>query len=225
MEDETRAMQHLFAQREKLINTLRYHAGGLDPEDLLSDAVLRLFERLRAGDTLPDHLEAYLIRAAKNAVIDYYRSPRSREELQDPAAPEFTGRLIHSDEDFHHHIETSPERKLLRNAFINLTEIQQRVLIETTIYKRPPRDLVGEFDMTPQNIANTAHRARRALGNEVLRLLLIRGTFECQRYARRISGRPPVLPIKAVAHLNACAICRQHINYFHSLLNETRRVE
>ena len=68
-----------------ILSRVNYNA---EAEDILQDVFLRIHRRI---DTLDesDHLQAWIYRIARNAVIDYYRQRRPTEELPpDLRAPE-----------------------------------------------------------------------------------------------------------------------------------------
>lgn len=211
------AMAQLAEQRAYLISRLRSHCGRLDPEDVLSEAILRLAERSRAGTPLPNDVGAYVLRSAKNIVIDFYRSPMSREYVTDPRDLELSELFIHEDDNQRRQIELADDVTLLHQAVANLPEGQQRILIETAVRGRRPKELAREFCVTAAVIATRSRRARVALGNEVCRLLLMRGGPECKRHAARISTRPASLPKLAAHHLRTCPCCARHLRQFESL--------
>ena len=210
-------LNQLAAQRNRLIALLRPHCGHLDPEDLIAEATLRLAERLAAGEETPEHPTAYVLRSAKNLAIDHYRSARAREIYLDPHDTAQEPLLTHHDDTLRHRIEIGGDAALVRQAFLGLSSEQQRILVETAVHGRPPRDLASEFGTRAALIATAAHRARRALGNETLRLLLMRGDTECQRHARRISTRAATLPRHAANHLYSCNTCQEHVDEFNAL--------
>lgn len=217
MDTITAALAQLAKQRVHLIKRLRPHCGRLDPEDVLSEAILRLAERLRAGETLPRNLGAYVLRSAKNIAIDFYRSPLSREDAVNPHGLEHSELLIHEDDDQQRQIEMADDVNLLHQAVANLPSGQQRILIETAVRRRRPKELTHEFGLSAALIATRAVRARVALGNEVCRLLLIRGGPECKRHAARLSTRSAPLPNPAAQHLRSCPCCERHLKQFESL--------
>lgn len=210
-------LTQLAAQRKKLIALLRPHCGRLDPEELIAEATFRLAERLAAGEEAPEHPTAYVLRSAKNLAIDHYRSARAQEIYLDPHDTAQEPMLTHHDDALRHRIEISDDAALVRQAFRGLTTQQQRVLLETAVHGRPPRDLTMELGTHAALIATAAHRARKALGNETLRLLLMRGDTECQRHARRISTRAATLPRHTANHLYACKTCQGHVDEFNAL--------
>ncbi|MBF4514166.1 sigma-70 family RNA polymerase sigma factor [Plantibacter sp. VKM Ac-2885] len=217
------ALARLGTQRRKLVGQIQRVCGGLDPEDLLSEAILRLAERLADGMLLPDHIEAYVVRSAKNLAADYFRSPRSREHCFDPSVTEHTMVFAHHDEPLHHDIETAQDRALVRRALSNLSQPQQRLLIETAVHDRRPRELVDELGIASAAISTAAHRARKALCAEILRLILLRGEPGCHPHAARIAARPHAPPLHAARHLRDCATCRSNLEFFHSLTVMMRR--
>lgn len=210
-------LTQLAAQRSKLIALLRPHCGRLDPEGLIAEATLRLAERLAAGDEAPEHPTAYVLRSAKNLAIDHYRSARAREIHLDPEDATQEPLLAHHDDALRRRIEIADAAALVRQAFLNLTSEQQLVLLKTTVHGRPPRELVPELGTRAALVATAAHRSRRALGNETLRLLLMRGDAECQRHARRISTRTAALPRHSDHHLFTCMTCQRHVDAFNAL--------
>ncbi|WP_254791517.1 RNA polymerase sigma factor, partial [Curtobacterium sp. MCBA15_005] len=52
----------------------------IDPEDLLSEALVRLVEKWASGNGPSEHVNAYVIRSMRNRVIDELRSPRSKTD-------------------------------------------------------------------------------------------------------------------------------------------------
>lgn len=79
----TAALAQLAKQRVHLVKRLRPHCGRLDPEDVLSEPILRLAERSCRGNLAPKSCRPRSPISKKDA-IDFHRSPLSREDAVDP---------------------------------------------------------------------------------------------------------------------------------------------
>lgn len=155
--------------------------GVMDPEDLLSEALLSCLEA-RAGSLPPDHLNAYLATAMRNRVIDELRSSRRREvelseqivgvvpPLEAPAGGELG------------------ERELVRAALARVSEVHCRYLIRTVVEGRKPRELVDEFGRSAAALSSLAQRARNALARALSMEIIERCAATAHR--RTSSGQP-----------------------------------
>lgn len=143
--NETERLWGEFA--DQLGGFLRARVGSdAEAEDIRGEVFLKLHKELEAERTIHD-LGAWLYRAARNAVIDHYRTRRSTEEVNEttlgssaPDAPDISPlmasfrRMIHSLPDGYREavlladIEEIPHKEVAGRLGLSLSATKSRVL-------------------------------------------------------------------------------------------------
>lgn len=200
-----------FAQNLPLLAALsRRIAGGvIDPDDLLSDAILSVLAKWAQGGGPTEYVNAYVAQAMRNRVKDELKSPRSRvQHLEDagdqPAEPDPQIRRA----------DIQRELGLVRRAMSLLPEDQRAVLTATVVDGRKPRELEGQLGRPSASIYSLSRRARINLRRTMLKLLLEKDAPpECRVAAQRLPetvGESPEFNgrTSAAEHYRTCRRCR-----------------
>lgn len=208
--DDDRLGEHLIQNWGLLVGMSRRLAGAaIDPDDLLSDALLATYSQWRRAPGTIQHLNAYIIGAMRNRVKDELKSPRSRvgsledeDALRAPHNPAID------------RIELESEMSLLREALAQLPD-DQRSVLEALFYRgRSAGQLTTELQRSRPAVSMLARRAKNNLKRMMLKILLEK---EAPREAcRHAAGKLPLvvgdLPPtdgEAGAHWAGCARCRR----------------
>jgi len=221
--DRAAAGVYLGRHRAYLMAAARAIAGRrLDPEDLLSAALVQLLGQWERGSGPEENATAYVIRSMRNAAIDESRSPRSRVDTfgdideSDPihAAP---------DDPRVHRAELHEEFGLVRRALDRLTVDQRVVLRETVIHGRKPADVAPEARRSAAAVSSLAARARRGLRRAVLIEFLAAGGPECLANAEQLPDSVETSPgghrvrERGLAHVRECRRCQANWARFGAL--------
>lgn len=138
----------------RLIRARLGHHSELDPEDVVSDVVLRLFER---ADLLAEveNLTAYLFQAAGNRLIEMLRRRRATE----PLPPE------HADDspDPERQAQGKEWRRLLEAALERLSPPEKAVWLAVEMDGTGFRELARRWDEPIGTLLSRKHRADRKL--------------------------------------------------------------
>lgn len=138
-------------------------AAGIDPEDLLSDAILATFVRCQRGGSPTDNLRGYLRQVMRNRVIDLLRSPDRRVTPHpDPPA------LHYLDTAEHHAIESASEYRYLTAAMNRLPSDQALALRENVVAGLKPGQLAARMRRTSSGVYSLLYRAKASLRKEFL---------------------------------------------------------
>ncbi len=132
----------------------------VEPEDLLQDAILNLFERHVSSDVRPESINAYLIRSMRNRVIDLIRSPSHLVATVDPTilVESLEASRAHENPD-----ETVWMRLDVRQALEALPKLQREVAVQVLVLGRKPGDVAADSGRAPEAVYSALRRARRAL--------------------------------------------------------------
>ncbi|MGO3148042.1 MAG: sigma-70 family RNA polymerase sigma factor [Leucobacter sp.] len=201
--------EHLIENWSLLVAMSRRIAGQvIDPDDLLSEALLSTFARWQRMPGTIQHLNPYIIGAMRNRVKDELKSPRSKvgsleneDSLLSPPNPAID------------RIELVSEVSLMRRAFEQLPEDQRRVL-EAMFYRdQSASQLTEELQRSRPAVSMLAARAKNNLKRTMLKLLLEKeaSSDACLHAASNlpitISEQPPTSGA-AGEHCVECARCR-----------------
>lgn len=144
-----------------------------EAQDIVQSLYLKLYRRLESGTHL-DNPEAFLFTAARNAVIDYYRTRRQHAEL--PEIEESVDR----DESEH----TAETRKTMTSWMLplveELPEPYRSTLRMSELEERPYREIAAAL-----GISRSAVKSRVRRGRERMRSALL----ACCRFAFDAAGR------------------------------------
>lgn len=176
---------------------------GVDADDLLSEAVLRLLEVVAQGHEPPRNVEAYVIASMRNRLADEFRSPRwrlrSHEEVPDPGDDDS---VAHDQTDLYRQFE------LVREAFARLPEDQRTVLWATVVEGRRPRELKDLLNRSAGAIHSLKYRAKESLQRALLQVMLEQDAEpQCREAAAEL---PKTLgPDAETPHMRQCHRCRR----------------
>lgn len=142
---------------EELLERVRAFAarrlpGDADPEDVVQEAALRLVQQ---GSRVSDP-GAWLWRAVRNLVADFYRSRRGRTEPLEKAG-ELTAPPADSDEAFH------SLARCLGPLLVGLSGQDRAVLEQVELQGLPQAELARRLGLAPSTVKSRAQRARRRL--------------------------------------------------------------
>lgn len=111
-----------------------------DAEDLMSDAITRLMLATRNPNFRIDNVRSYITATMRNLAVDFARSPRSSTDAKDNT---FFAQLELSaahETDEYRAVELQPEYELVKRAFVELKEVEQRLLTEVILNGgKPPK--------------------------------------------------------------------------------------
>lgn len=126
-----------------------------DPDDLVSEAFLRVFTTLRNGHGPTDALRPYLFVTVRNVAITWAKTPESRalDEIDEPAYDANIGGALME----------GANRDKLREALESLPEQWRQILWATEIEGQRPAQLSERFGLQANSVAALAYRAREAL--------------------------------------------------------------
>jgi RNA polymerase sigma factor (sigma-70 family) len=131
----------------------RQFSSIADPDDLVSEAYLRIFGALQRGGGPHEAFRPYLYRTIRNVALSQVRSETS-------VPLDFAGDLV----DPHADPETITERKTITaRAFRTLPERWQTVLWYTEVEGMEPAEAAPYLGLAPNSVAALAYRAREGL--------------------------------------------------------------
>lgn len=187
---------------------------GIDPEDLLSEAVAKL---LALGTDSPPSIvsvRSYLASAMRNVAIDFTRSPRSRVVAHEDEFFLQIPQQEDPEEARRRAAELHGEFLLIRRAFGELDSEDQALLEKTLIEGRGPKDVAVETGLSAAAVSLRAFRAKAALKRQLLVQFLRAGSRDCVDNANKIAGEvferlsdhsPRARGLK---HVNDCDTCQ-----------------
>lgn len=188
------------------------HRGRSAPEDIVAEAAARVLALLREGRGPEESFRAYFLTAVRTVAVDQGRRdlrlvPTEDDDLEELAAPAladpFAGLAV--DED---------GMALVRAAFGELSERDQRILWHTTVEGAAPRAVAPVLGMTANAVSVRAMRARESLRANFLDARAARGlaaadSDECrwtvEHLGAFVRGRLPKRQTeRARAHVEGC---------------------
>ncbi|MBN9613124.1 MAG: sigma-70 family RNA polymerase sigma factor, partial [Actinobacteria bacterium] len=178
---------------------------GLDPDDLVSEAYLKIFELVLGGRGPQGAFRPYLYQVIRTAAVDRYRSPeRTNAELDE--IPDLHEAGPWEDNAF--------DLNAVSQAFSSLDERWQAALWYTEVEQMPPRRAAALLGLSANAAAALAVRAREALRSSWVEAHVNRelAEAECrttldrlQRYQRgKLTARASR---EVAAHLDHCESC------------------
>ncbi|WP_430592120.1 sigma-70 family RNA polymerase sigma factor [Humidisolicoccus flavus] len=197
----------------------RFESVGLSAEDLVSTAVLRLYQSLEKGSGQVDNLAAYLVTSMRNAAIDFNRSRKSSEVTMGDF---FEGESPFDVEDrtttARERIDRHREYALVHQALRQLPAQQQRVLIDTAVHEMKPAELAQSYGVSAGTLAVRANRARSALKIALRRVILAETAHtECQPYIEDLAKYDAPSTRAASAHRESCEYCEGALERFRAM--------
>jgi RNA polymerase sigma factor (sigma-70 family) len=133
------------------------HRGRAAPEDIVAEASARVFDLIRRGKGPEEHFRAYFLSTVRTVATDHARRdlrivPAEADQLEVLAEP------VHEVHD-----TDGIDADLVREAFAELPERDQRVLWHTTVEGEAPRTIAPRLGLTANAVSARAVRAREAL--------------------------------------------------------------
>ncbi len=208
--DKRAAAEYFNRHLEYLAAMARYLASStIDPEDLLSEAVVGLLAVWSQGKGPTTGVNSYLLRSMRNRLIDEYRSPRSRLQQsadEEEGLPPFvqSTRVI----------DMYREASIIREAVKKLPQDQQIVLWATIVEGRKPSELETELNRPASAIYALGRRARVGLKRVILQTVLEEDApAECLRWSSKLpetvtSEIESAPDSRGMKHIRECKRCR-----------------
>ncbi|MGM1018772.1 MAG: RNA polymerase sigma factor [Actinomycetota bacterium] len=209
---DRRAAGEYFSQNLRLLTAVSRRIAGnaVDPDDLLSEAMLGVLTKWSQGSGPTEFVNAYIAQSMRNRLKDELKSPRSKvtpiEDSDDLAAERQPG-LRRAD--------LHRELSLVRHALATLPADQQAVLTATVVEGKKPRDIESELGRPSSAIYSLSRRARLNLRRAVLKLMLDENAPDaCREAARQLPDAVGKTPDETVAsdpssHYRTCSRCRR----------------
>lgn len=150
------AMRELWRQHH---GAARRYAASLtrrfDPDDLVSEAFLRIFSAMQNGGGPTGALRPYLFVTIRNIAARWARLPgeRSLDDIEEPGY----------DADLGASLVALANREKLQDALRSLPDQWQQVLWATEVHGERPAELAQRFGLRPNSVAALSYRAREAL--------------------------------------------------------------
>lgn len=191
----------------------RSQTSVLDPEDVVSEAFVRIFRMLAEGGGPDRSFRPYLYQVIRTVIRDELRP--SETELDESAADIAVDAFD---------VESVFDRDMARRAFQQVPEKYRPVLWQVEIEGRSPREAAKVLGMTPNHVSTLRVRGRRALRRAWIEVQVssIRSTDACDEFAILLirEATEPVSESQAArlqAHLQGCRSCRKASDEAHSL--------
>lgn len=141
-----------------------------DAEDVTQEVLIRLWRHRENID--PERVRAWVMRVARNIVIDVSRRGRIRASLfadgTDATAAEATVAAVSFPAD---HAERGELRRTLETAVAGLQEPQRSIVIMREIQGLSYREIADALEMPLGTVKVYLHRARRNLREQVTRVM------------------------------------------------------
>jgi len=191
--------------------------NGEDGSDLLQQALLKLLDKMRRGET-PDDVRKYVTAIMRNTNATLHRSPAAKQQFLEDL-PET---MLASDIDLSA-TDLTAEAETTRRALASLPQDQRDVLISVTVEGRKPRELVQVFGRPAPAISNLLARAKQALYRAVLVDYLSQGGQSCRANAQQLNPGVRVEISKhshserGMAHIETCEACQRNWRRFAAL--------
>ena len=145
-----------------------------DAEDIIQDVALSIFNR--ADISLPiESLSAYVYRAVKNRIIDYFRKKKSNisldEEFLVKGNPEFTNLLQDIHYDSVSEMEKAEIREYLFKALESLNAKDRAIIVANEFEGVPFRILADNWGVPIGTLLTRKTRALKKLKRELAHLI------------------------------------------------------
>ncbi len=198
---------------------LRHHRAGytaarsiaphLEPEDLVSEAYLKILHLLKAGRGPQGAFRPYLYRVIRTLAADWSQKPESPSDTLDLVA-DTTSAAPWEDQEF--------DKSAASQAFASLNERWRTVLWYKEVEGLPPRQIATIMGISAHGVSELASRAREALRSGWVEAHLSENTTdnECKPTLKRIQrfqrGRLTRAASRDVeAHLTGCDSCKNAV--------------
>jgi len=127
-----------------------------DAEDILSDVFAKLLKQADEN-TLPDNIAAWLFLVTKNTIVDYYRSKKQFEPLNDDFAIDDEGSLA------------SELSTCMLPMIKALPEEYQQVLVLSELEGKKQKEVAKILDLSLSAVKSRVLRGRAKLKQSILR--------------------------------------------------------
>lgn len=155
------AFAELYRRHHGAARTAARGFRGLDPDDLVDEAFLRIVVCIRSGKGPREAFRPYLYRTVHNVAVDWLRTPSAITVGDDAAweALEAHDRDLGVDDP----ADAAIERTLTARAYRSLPDRWQAVLWYTEIEGMDPHEVAPLLGLTANGVAALAYRARDGL--------------------------------------------------------------
>lgn len=155
------AFAELYRRHHGAARTAARGFRGLDPDDLVDEAFLRIVVCIRSGKGPREAFRPYLYRTVHNVAIDWLRTPSAITVGDDAEweALEANDRDLGTDDP----ADAAIERTLTARAYRSLPDRWQAVLWYTEIEGMDPHEVAPLLGLTANGVAALAYRARDGL--------------------------------------------------------------
>ena len=138
------------------------YRGRASVEDIVGEASLRIYDRIRAGKGPTSNFRSYFLTAVKTVAIDLGRV-ELRVVPTEPEELEYAGTAVQP-----YNAALRVDQDLVRVAFGRLSEFDQQVLWRTTVEGISPAVVGSTIGLSANRVSVAALRARDALRAEYL---------------------------------------------------------
>ncbi len=142
-----------------VLNIIRRATNNSMIEDFAQDTLLLVIVKIRNGELKhPDSLGAFIIRVAKNHVIEQMRKIRRRpsEDLEQAEQVRDTAPTALDQ------LQRSERRKRIRNLIYKLNPRYRELLLRYYINEEPKEIICADLRMTSKQFDGVLHRARNS---------------------------------------------------------------
>lgn len=141
----------------RLLRAIAHRIAGtlMDPEDILSEAIVAVLTQWSQGNGPRESPTSYLAQTMRNRIKDELRSPRSRVGALDDVSE-----LVATEDPRLTDIDDAQERAIIRDVLLLLPTDQREVLIAIDVHGYKPRELTQRFDRPAPAIYSLIQRAR-----------------------------------------------------------------
>ncbi|MBN9188268.1 MAG: sigma-70 family RNA polymerase sigma factor, partial [Microbacterium sp.] len=188
------------------MSVARSVTSSIDPDDLVQEAYVRIFQSIQRGGGPTGSFRAYLFTSIRNTAAAWGRSRRETavDEWEAVADPSSTERAA----------DDALDRSLTHQAFRSLPTRWQEVLWYTEIEQMKPGEIAPLLGLRATAVAQLAFRAREGLREAWIQAHLksVEDGSDCQwtierlgAYSRNNLGKRDLAKIEK--HLHDCARC------------------
>lgn len=193
--------------RDVAYRVARATSASIDPDDVVSEAYLRIWRAIQAGSGPTETFRPYLLATVRNVAISWAK--RSRDvptDEMDEVADSRTADLP---------LMVAAEAQIMMAALRSLPERWQEVLWLTEVQALPPAEIAAKLDLTANSIAALSYRARAGLRQAWVQVHVERRPRDaehewvCNRIGQdtfdALSARDK---LRYDTHIAACAACK-----------------
>lgn len=184
---------------------------SVDPEDVVAEALTRIWASLRAGGGPETAFGPYLRATVRNVAITMATREREQPTSQDHLELALQRSARAESDGFS---DLLIEHSMIAEAYASLPERWRQILWEVDVQGRKAAEVGAELGLSPNSAAALTKRARQGLSRAWLQQLIESGTADpdCEWVRQRAGGyvRDAIGSIEAErirAHLDECPEC------------------